>query len=109
MKTFFRKLFNLRTDLELVGLLYVNYEGGFICHRLEGREYKHVLTAREHKRLEKLVKTHLEGSVTATVWCYVKGLVDLEEFANRASVEKSHRKLFLDSLYSSCTVAQELK
>ena len=98
MKTFFRKLFNLRTDLELVGLLYLYYEKGYICHNLERGEYKDVLTSREHERLLKLVQDHLGESEVASVWCYERGLITYEDFRD-SHCEKRHRKIFLASLY----------
>jgi hypothetical protein len=98
MKTFFRKLFNLRTDLELVGLLYLHYEKGYICHNLERGEYKDVLTRREHERLLKLVTVHLNGAKVANTWCHRRGLITTEEFYE-SHCEKRHRKIFLASLY----------
>ena len=98
MKTFFRKLFNLRTDEELVGLLYLYYEKGYICYNLERGEYKDVLTRREHERLLKLVTVHLEGAKVASIWCYDRGLITYEDFRD-SHCEKRHRKIFLASLY----------
>jgi hypothetical protein len=101
MKTFFRKLFNLRTDEELVGLLYMYYEKGYICHNLKRDEYKDVLTRREHERLLKLVTVHLEGAKVASTWCYERGLITKKDFYE-SYCEKRHRKIFLASLYD-CT------
>ena len=98
MKTFFRKLFNLRTDEELVGLLYLYYEKGYICYNLERGEYKDVLTRREHERLLKLVTVHLEGAKVASTWCYKRGLITQKDFWE-SHCEKRHRKIFLASLY----------
>jgi hypothetical protein len=98
MKTFFRKLFNLRTDLELVGLLYVNYEGGYICFNLRDLHYKTVLTKIEHRRLFKIVEGHLEGSVTASEWCVNKSYV--VDYPRDFQEHKRHRELFLASLYA---------
>jgi hypothetical protein len=98
MKTFFRKLFNLRTDKELVGLLYLHYEKGYICHNLERGEYKCALTRREHERLLKLVTVHLEGAKVASTWCHRRGLITYEDF-RESHCEKRHRKIFLASLY----------
>jgi hypothetical protein len=98
MKTFFRKLFNLRADLELVGLLYLHYEKGYICHNLKRGEYKDVLTRREHERLLKLVQAYLGESEVASIWCYERGLITQEDFWE-SHCEKRHRKIFLASLY----------
>jgi hypothetical protein len=100
MKTFFRKLFNLRTDKELVGLLYLHYEDWYICYNLERGKYKDVLTMREHRRLLKLVTVHLEGAKAASTWCYKRGLITQKDFLE-SHCEKRHRKIFLASLYDS--------
>ncbi len=107
MKTFFRKLFNLRTDLELVGLLYIHYQRGYICHMLEREKYKDVLTSREHKRLFKLVTAHLGERATASSWCLGRGLISLEEYRSDVQCDAHHRKMFLASLYDSFAMVEK--
>jgi len=102
MKTFFRKLFNLRTDEEIVLLLFLYYKRGFICINLEQERYKHVLTSKEHKRLLKLVTAHLGERATASSWCLNRKFISLEELeVCCAKVEPRHRKIFLTSLYAN--------
>ena len=101
MKTFFRKLFNLRTDLELVSLLIENYTEGYICESLDLGDFDKILSRKERVRLRKMVREHLGDAYTASQWCLNKELVvDYPNFFNSEEFRLC-RRLFLQSLWLS--------